>query len=74
MAEFTIKAGSETTTAIEYTPETNILINSIRNYANFAINFSEGDSINSGTVLKVQHAIEDYFSSKLDIIVDYTEI
>ena len=35
MAEFTIKAGSETTAAIEYTPETNILINSIRNYGCF---------------------------------------
>lgn len=73
MAQFTLKIGTETTAEVNFTPSSNITINTINNNCNLPLNFSEGDIITSGTVLKANDSAGVY-GEYLDVIVDYTEI
>ena len=73
MAQFTLKIGTETTTEVNFTPSSDITIDAINNNCNLPLNFSEGDTIASGTILKANGSTRVY-EEYLDVIVDYTEI
>lgn len=73
MAQFTLKIGTETTDEVNFTPSSDITIDAINNNCNLPLNFSEGDTITSGTILKANGSARVY-GEYLDVIVDYTEI
>lgn len=73
MAEFTIKPGTITKAAVNFTPSVNITIDSIKNTYALGLNFNVGDNISSGTELKFS-IVYDSVKVQPEAIVTYTEL
>jgi len=73
MAQFTLKIPTRTSVAATFTPTTDIIINSVRNYGNLPINFKEGNTIPLGTTLEAEGSAGQPLEI-INVVVDYTEI
>lgn len=71
MAQATIKPSNQTLEEVTFIPTTDISITSIENMHALQINFAEGDSVISGTELKITEGY-DCSSFVPEVIINYT--